>query len=139
MNTLGTAKKSSNDRAMKVIFFGTPLHTGLTTLDLKRGCRIRSASTAEDRIFKTCKITQHITLLHRIYCDTRDVYIYRDYEPIEIATSFGIIDFLQGLIDHLFGGSTENYDYCHILLIAIEFELVMFTSPVRLEPVRLEP
>jgi hypothetical protein len=62
------------------------------------------------------------TLLHRIYCNTRDIYIYQDYEPIEIAASFGFIDCFQGLIDQSFGGSTENYDYGHIPLIAIEFE-----------------
>jgi hypothetical protein len=71
---------------------------------------------------KLAKSHNTFTLLHRIYCDTRDIYIYRDYERIEIAASFGFTDFLQGLVDQSFGGSTENYDYGHMLLIAIEFE-----------------
>jgi hypothetical protein len=45
---------------------------------------------------KLAKPRNTFTLLHHIYYNTRDIYIYRDYESIEIAASFGFIDFLQG-------------------------------------------
>jgi ankyrin repeat protein len=73
---------------------------------------------------KLAKSRKTLTLLHRIYCDTRGIKIYRDYQPIEIAASFGLIDFLEVLLDQSLDVSAENYDYGHILLIAIEFEQI---------------